>query len=462
MNDNGQMSGATSPGSTPGGGVRRVNSVPLILAVCALGVFAALIAMVAVKRSNDAIASPQDVAQTAGQYTDTSAMALQIMGEHRVGLIPADVPAPAAAPEASVDNADTPPALLQRSDTGAPTVTEDPHLQQIRAAKMQMFERAVKARTSVALSGAAATHDPATPTRDGLLARIASVGRQIDAADAADPALDYKAQLTKANAILGIADDAHDGDLPGAPHDGPERRRTPDHLRNDVRQFDGSGKSDRWMLDQAVQPPRSRFEIRAGSVLPGVMISGVDSDLPGQIFAQISQNVFDTATGRHLLIPQGTRLIGAYNSNVAYGQNAVLIAWQRLVFPDGKALDIGAMPGADSAGYAGFRDQVNNHYLRIFASAILMSGVTAAASYATARRDGNGGVNQQPTVNGELSQALGQQLGNVTAQMIAKNLNIAPTIEIRPGYRFNIVVTKDLDFTQPYMSFDYRREGGRP
>jgi type IV secretory pathway VirB10-like protein len=97
--------------------------------------------------------------------------------------------------------------------------------------------------------------------------------------------------------------------------------------------------------------------------------------------AQIAQNVYDTPTGKHLLIPQGSRLVGSYSSDVAYGQARVLVAWQRIVFPDGKAMDIGTMPGADSAGYAGFNDQVNNHYLRVFGSAFLMSGVIAAVSY---------------------------------------------------------------------------------
>ena len=94
--------------------------------------------------------------------------------------------------------------------------------------------------------------------------------------------------------------------------------------------------------------------------------------------AQVSQNVYDTATGKYLLIPQGTRLIGAYSSDVAFGQERVLMAWQRLIFPDGKALDIRAMPGADSAGYAGFSDKVNSHWFRTISSAVLMSGVIAA------------------------------------------------------------------------------------
>jgi type IV secretory pathway VirB10-like protein len=112
----------------------------------------------------------------------------------------------------------------------------------------------------------------------------------------------------------------------------------------------GSGQGDRWRLDSQPEAPRSPFELRAGFVVPATLISGINSDLPGQIMAQVAQNVYDTPTGKHLLIPQGSRLVGSYSSDVAYGQSRVLVAWQRIVFPDGKAMDIGAMPGADSAG----------------------------------------------------------------------------------------------------------------
>ena len=112
------------------------------------------------------------------------------------------------------------------------------------------------------------------------------------------------------------------------------------------------------------------------------------------------------------------------------------------------------MPGADGAGYSGFNDQVDNHYLRIFGSAILMSGITAGVSISQ-NNNSNGGLYAQPTASSALSEALGQQLGNVTAQMISKNLNISPTLEIRPGFRFNVMCIKDLVLPKPYSSFDY-------
>jgi type IV secretion system protein VirB10 len=201
-----------------------------------------------------------------------------------------------------------------------------------------------------------------------------------------------------------------------------------------------------------MESPRTAYELRAGSVIPATMISGINSDLPGQIIAQVSQDVFDTPTGRHRLIPQGSRLVGRYNHSVVDGQSRVLVAWQRITFPDGKVLDIGAMEGIDSAGYAGFQDKVDRHYLRLFGSALLMSGITAGltSSSVTPKDDPFGTSNSV-----QMSQSLAQQIGDVASQMIQKNMSYAPTLKIRPGYRFNVMAVKDLTFKGPYKAFDY-------
>ena len=172
--------------------------------------------------------------------------------------------------------------------------------------------------------------------------------------------------------------------------------------------------------------------------------------MPGQIIGQIAEDIYDTATGRYLLIPQGTKVFGMYASDVVYGQDAVLIAWQRIILPNGDALDIGSMPGTDGAGYSGFRDGVDNHYARIFGSALLMSAITAGVTYSQDSNN-NQGPYAQPNAGSALSQALGQQLGQVTAQMIAKNLDIAPTLIIQPGYRFNVLVVKDIVLKKSYQ-----------
>jgi type IV secretion system protein VirB10 len=194
------------------------------------------------------------------------------------------------------------------------------------------------------------------------------------------------------------------------------------------------------------------FELKTGTVVPGIMITGVNSDLPGSLIAQVSQNVYDTATGKHLLIPQGSRLFGTYDSRVVYGQERVLIAWNRIIFPDGSAVTLGAMPGTDMSGYAGFNDQMNNHYLRIFGSAFLMSLITGSISYSI--DSVNNSTNDNTSrMQDELASALAAQMGQTTLRLLEKNLNIKPTIEIRPGYRFNVVVTKDVVFRGPYVGW---------
>jgi type IV secretion system protein VirB10 len=197
------------------------------------------------------------------------------------------------------------------------------------------------------------------------------------------------------------------------------------------------------------------YEIMTGWVIPGVMISGINSDLPGNLIAQVSQNVFDTATGSHLLIPQGSRLYGVYDSRVVYGQERVLGAWNRLVFPDGSSVTLGAMPGADMAGYSGFKDSVNNHYLRIFGSAILMSLMSGGAAYAMDSARGNSqGSSEGTSMQDEMISALAAQLGQTTLALLQKNLSIKPTLGIRPGYRFNVIATKDIVFRSPYAGLD--------
>jgi len=207
--------------------------------------------------------------------------------------------------------------------------------------------------------------------------------------------------------------------------------------------------SRQWLSEYTREAGR-KYELKTGTVIPGVMVSGVNSDLPGSLIAQVSQNVYDTATGRHLLLPQGAKLYGVYDSRVVYGQERVLIAWNRVIFPDGSSVTLGAMPGTDTAGYAGFQDQVDNHYLRIFGSAIMMSFITGGVSYAVDQTANNSGNNTSTTMQDEMVSALAAQLGQTTIQLLQKNLNIKPTLEIRPGYKFNVIVTKDLVFRGPY------------
>lgn len=201
-------------------------------------------------------------------------------------------------------------------------------------------------------------------------------------------------------------------------------------------------------LAYAVTNPRSAYEIQTGTLIPAILLSGINSDLPGPIIAQVRENVYDSTAGRYLLIPQGTKLQGIYDSAVAYGQQRVLIAWQRLIFPNGQSLQLGGMPGIDVAGYAGFKDQTNNHYQRLFASALLMSVISAGLQLSQPSTANNN--NNQPSVNQILAQNTGIGLTQTTDQLLRKNLAISPTLEIRPGYLFNVSVIKDIIFPAAY------------
>lgn len=185
----------------------------------------------------------------------------------------------------------------------------------------------------------------------------------------------------------------------------------------------------------------STTEIKAGTIIPGVMVGGVNSDLPGQIIGQVRENVYDTATGQHLLIPAGSRLVGTYDSTVTTGQERVLVAWQRIIYPDGSSVSLDLMPGADTSGYAGFTDQVSNHYWRIFGNAFMLSLFSAGIQLSQPQSDSQfGGYNSQQILAAEI----GRQLGQLGMEMARRNMRIQPTLEIRPGYRFVVMVTKDI------------------
>ncbi|CAA6801730.1 MAG: Conjugative transfer protein TrbI [uncultured Sulfurovum sp.] len=213
-----------------------------------------------------------------------------------------------------------------------------------------------------------------------------------------------------------------------------------DSKLNQNEQFLKNQKASHNYLAARKTKPISPYEMKTGTLIPSVLITEINSELPGPIKAQVSENVFDTATGEHLLIPQGSTLIGAYSSNVQYGQNRVLIAFNRIIFPDGQTLNLDGMNGINQQGAAGFNDQVNNHYFKIFGSALFMGAITGGIAMAdNTRADQFIETNRQKMLG-----ALISELGQVARQMIQKNMNIAPTLEIRAGYRFNIFATKDI------------------
>ena len=193
--------------------------------------------------------------------------------------------------------------------------------------------------------------------------------------------------------------------------------------------------------------PVSRYEIKAGWEIPAVLEQALNSDLPGELKALVSANVYDTATGRFLLIPQGSRLLGVYSSRIGYGQDGVQVIWDRVIYPDGSSLDLGGMIGQDANGYSGFRDKVDHHYKRLIGFAVLTSLFAAASQIA---QNQNRSLLTYPSPAQIAGSAVGQQASELGAQITRRNLNVQPTIKIPVGYRFNVRVNRDILFDAPY------------
>jgi type IV secretion system protein VirB10 len=186
--------------------------------------------------------------------------------------------------------------------------------------------------------------------------------------------------------------------------------------------------------------PVSPYEVKAGTVIPANMIGGVNSDLPGLLLAQVSEHIYDSATGRYLLIPHGAKLIGTYDNGVTFGQSRVLVGWQRIIYPDGSSIDLGRMPGADESGYAGFKDKVDNHLLRLFGEAFALSIFSAGIQLGQPQASSGSNYNSSQIV----AAAIAGQMGELGMEIVRRNMDVAPSLEIRPGYSFNVMVTKDM------------------
>jgi type IV secretion system protein VirB10 len=201
---------------------------------------------------------------------------------------------------------------------------------------------------------------------------------------------------------------------------------------------------------RAPQAAASPYLIRAGWTIPAILEQDLNSDLPGEIRALVTQNVYDTATGEYLLIPQGTRLIGTYDSAVGYGQGALQAIWIRLVFPDASVLDLGAGRAQDASGRAGLRFRTNYHSGRLLGAALLTSFFSAGYEIAQGNRGGT--VLDGSSVSDRAARGAAEEITRLGADVARRTLNIAPTIEIPAGFRLQVFVAEDLSFETPYPS----------
>jgi type IV secretory pathway VirB10-like protein len=193
--------------------------------------------------------------------------------------------------------------------------------------------------------------------------------------------------------------------------------------------------------------PLSMYEIKAGWEIPAALEQSLNSDLPGELKALVMASVYDTATGRYLLIPQGSRLVGKYDSRVAYGQDGVQVAWNRIIFPDASSIDLNGMVGLDAHGSAGLRDKVDRHYARMLGFSALTSLFTAAFEISQRR---NQSVLAYPSPGEAAASAVGRELSQTGSQITRRNLNVQPTIKVPAGYKFTVRVNRDILFEAPY------------
>lgn len=217
---------------------------------------------------------------------------------------------------------------------------------------------------------------------------------------------------------------------PGAPPDAIDRRE--DFLNREV--------DRRITAAERLQVPASPYVLQAGSVIEAALITGLRSDLPGQISAQVTANVYDSPSGRFLLIPQGARLIGEYDSRVAVGQRRLLLAWTRLILPDGRSIVLERQPGTDEAGYAGLEDRVDNHWGRLFLAAGLATILNIGAEL---------GRDNENDIARAIREGTQDTVGRAGEEMVRRQLQIAPTLTIRPGFPVRVMVTRDL-ILEPY------------
>lgn len=197
----------------------------------------------------------------------------------------------------------------------------------------------------------------------------------------------------------------------------------------------------RTVSQDRITAPASANVLQAGAVIAAALITGIRSDLPGQITAQVTENIYDSPTGKILLIPQGTRVVGQYDAGVGFGQRRILLVWNRLIFPNGRSIVLERQPGADAEGYAGLEDGVDYHWGELFKAAALSTLLSVGAEAGTSQ-------NENDLVQAIRSGA-SNSISQTGQQIVSRQLNIAPTLTIRPGFPVRVIVTRDL-VLEPY------------
>ncbi len=306
--------------------------------------------------------------------------------------------------------------------------------------------------SSTPAGAAAAAPQPLTPEERALERAYLDEIKAIEAgtgAGARPAAIATSAAATAGGPLLPpellAAVGALSGNRPATP-DGPAMEAADEMAQQNgwarKRGFGGAGRPGAW------QPPSGPYLIRAGWTIPAILEQDLNSDLPGEIRALVTQNVYDTATGAHLLIPQGTRLVGTYDSAVGYGQGALQAVWTTLVFPDASVLELGAARAQDASGRAGLRFRTDYHTGRLVGAALLTS--LFSAGYEIAQGNRRGTLLEGSSAADRAARGAAEEISRLGTEITRRNLNIAPTIEIPAGFRLQVFVAQDLRLPGAY------------
>jgi type IV secretion system protein TrbI len=221
------------------------------------------------------------------------------------------------------------------------------------------------------------------------------------------------------------------------------------NAQGEKRQFQEGGEApEDDYLKSTRTPPLSPWVVQRGTVIPAALPHRLVSDLPGDLIAEVARDVYDSPTQKYVMIPAGSRLVGEYNSSVTYGQNRVQVVWTAIYFPDGSFIDLDRMPSHAADGAVGLKDQVDNHWKRVIGG-VALSSVLAAGLQISQNRT-NSSVLTYPSAGQEAAAAIGTQAAQLGEQITNRNLNIQPTLKIRPGEIFAVSVKKDMLFPGPY------------
>lgn len=423
------------PDDRSGAGVRRVNRLPIIVVIVLVIAFLAVIFYGLASRGLY-FRGEAGLDQTAGNPASTYAD--QLKRGVSDGIIGEPVQAPAFQPtpietkrEATTNPFTNEPRQLQQDEKSAlePEATWKARL---RREQNEQYLRERQRQRMARLQASDAAYDAPLAIDKGKV--------DAQAKAATDTAT---TNLTANSAQPGSSPDLYAAalraGLDGQNLDPNGQRTKEDFFNADIKKLG--------YLPNRVVPPHSPFELKRGSVIPATLVTGINSDLPGRITAQVSQNVFDSATGHRLLIPQGTKLFGRYDSKLSFGQSRVLVVWTDIIFPNGSTLQIGGMAGTDAQGYGGFNDKVNNHYFKSFGSAILVALIGTGIDMAVPE---SSTLAAQDTASDAARRNFAEVFGRVAERTINRNLDVQPTLEIQPGYKFNVLVDQDIIFPENY------------